>query len=309
MRSILIVLFALSTISTAFSDTGVLIIGDTGKDNENQGLVAQAMKKHCQTDLCHLGMLAGDNVYPVGVSSPDDTVMERVFDKYYNVLNVPFLIALGNHDYGKLTNDWKRGSYQMLHAKKNPLFYMPDFYYSYETPEAVIAVIDTTRLMWNKDFKKNAAVVEEAFKKATEAKKWFMVLGHHPYLSNGHHGNAGKYDGVVIPYMASGKYVKKFFERHICNKAHFYISGHDHLLEVFDGNLRGCSTQLIVSGAAASDDELYAKNPAVFESREMGFFHMIITPEVVKVKAINKENKVLFQQDYTKKSLLAESRE
>lgn len=284
------------------ASSGVVIIGDTGKDNEGQLSVAQGIQKYCQTSLCNLGMLTGDVVYPEGVESSTDPILETMFDKYYNPLNLTFLIALGNHDYGKYTNDWKRGSYQLEHSKKNPLFYLPDFYYTYETPDAVIAVIDTTRLMWNKTFNEMAQMVTQAHELAQSQNKWFMVMAHHPYLSNGKHGNAGNYERIPWLYFTSGKYVKRFIDRHICGKAQFYITGHEHLLQVFDGNIKGCNTQLIVSGTGASASKLYKRNPAVYESTELGFFHMLISPDVVTIKAINQNNQQLFEQSYSKNS-------
>jgi tartrate-resistant acid phosphatase type 5 len=290
-----------SSFDTAdLSEEGVVVVGDTGKDNDGQLAVSQAMEALCQSEKCDYGMLTGDNVYPVGLTSPDDPVMERLFDKYYNKLEIPFLVTLGNHDYGKFSRDWKRGLWQLGHMKKNPNFYIPSFYYSYQTENAVIAVLDTTRLMWKKDTRAQAQMVNDAYQEAVRTKKWFLVLGHHPFLSNGKHGNAGNYERLPLPYFVSGSNVRRFMQNHVCGKAHFYFSGHDHSLQVFDGNIKGCDTQLIVSGSGASSTKLYKRNQAEFESTSLGFFHLSVLSDVLRMRAIDKDGVVLFEKNYLK---------
>lgn len=283
-----------------FNETGIVLIGDTGKDNEGQASVGHAMNEFCTHENCNLGMLAGDNVYPVGVTSSTDPVLEKMFDKHYNGLNFPFLISLGNHDYGKLSNDWKRGSYQLQHAKKNPLFYLPSYYYVYETDEAIFAIIDTSRLMWRKETFIQAGMVQAAHTMALMKNKWFIVMGHHPLLSNGQHGNAGNYERLRFPYMVSGSNVRAFMKAYVCGKAHFYFAGHEHSLQVFDGNIAGCNTQLVVSGTGASSTKLFKRNTSLFESTELGFFHVALKSDSVRLRAINKDNGVMFEKTYKK---------
>lgn len=276
--------------------SGVVIIGDTGKNNEGQRKVADAIERYCQQEFCDLGMLAGDVVYDTGVSSEDDPILETVFDSYYNKLGIPFLITLGNHDYGWLSNDWDRGRHQLRHFFKNPLFYLPSYYYTYETQDAVVAVLDTTRLYWHKEINFMESQLKIAKLRAKLQKKWFIVMGHHPYLSNGKHGNAGRYEG--IPGL--GLALKKLFDKHVCGVADFYIAGHEHLLQAFDGNVAGCDTQLIVSGSAASAGKIKRDTPALFMSEERGYFHMMISPDEITVRALNENNKRLYEASYTK---------
>ena len=157
------------------SETGMILIGDTGKDNDGQLNVSRSIQDFCTTEKCDLGLMAGDNVYPAGLTSPTDTIMERLFDAYYNPLNFPFLISLGNHDYGKFSNDWKRGAWQIKHAEKNPAFQIPNYYYIHETKEAVIAVIDTSRLMWRKETFAQADMLAEAYARANGISSWATI--------------------------------------------------------------------------------------------------------------------------------------
>jgi hypothetical protein len=72
---------------------------------------------------------------------------------------------------------------------------------------------------------------------------WVFLAGHHPYRSNGTHGNAGDYDapelaGIPIPNplpIQNGDALKTFFDNHICNLgAQVYFSGHDHSRQWLD---------------------------------------------------------------------------
>lgn len=286
--------------SSDFSQTSIVLIGDSGKDNEGQLKVSEALQDLCQKEVCDLGILAGDNVYPKGVSSRTDNVLERAFDRYYNPLKIPFLVALGNHDYGGFFLNKKKASYQLLHAKKNPNFVLPHYWYTHETPHAVFAVIDTTRLMWARDIKVQARMVEQANALAHSKSKWFMVVGHHPLISNGTHGNAGRYERRRFPFFVSGKYVKRFLRHHVCGKAHFYLAGHDHSLQIFDGNKFECNTELIVSGAAASVTKFMGNSEARYAGLELGFFHLNVSRDEVRVRALNETSQVRYEGTFSK---------
>ncbi len=288
-------------IDRSFQDgTNLVVVGDTGKDNEGQASVARAMEDYCTLESCDLGVLVGDVVYQTGVKSLKDPILERMFDKHYNALNIPFLIALGNHDYGKLTLQWKRGYYQTRHMLKNPLFYLPHYYYTYETPHAVIAVLDTTRLMWMRSYYAQKSMVLAAQKRAQESGKWFIVSGHHTYLSNGKHGNAGFYEQFPLPFFASGRVVKKFFDRYVCGRAHFYLAGHDHSLQVMNGSQANCDTQLVVSGAGASATKLFVRNQAQYETTNLGFAHLSLYPSVARLRMVGEDAGVMFETTYLK---------
>ncbi len=274
-----------------FSATQLIVIGDTGKDNDGQKIVADAMTKHCSVEVCNFGILAGDNVYQEGVTSPTDPVMDRMFKKYYNQLSFPFYVALGNHDYGEYSNDWIRGSYQLDYAKKNPQFILPNYFYYVEHSDFVLVVLDTSRLMWNKDVQAQERLINEAYSKANG--KWFIVVGHHPYLSNGKHGNAGKYEGISFPPMVSGRDVKKFIEKHVCGKAQVYLSGHDHSLQLIDGRIQNCQTTFAVSGSGASTTGLSARNVTLFEAEKLGFLSVNIDSANLGLKFIDSENQIL----------------
>jgi tartrate-resistant acid phosphatase type 5 len=271
----------------------LVAIGDTGKANAGQKKVAAAIGSYCRGVSCDYGMLLGDNLYDEGMLDTRDKRMDFVFRDIYGFLNFPFLVTLGNHDYGKISRNWTRGRFQVEYGLRNPQFFLPAFWYIKEFEHAVLVGLDTPRMMWSRDLEQQKAILKKARDLAKG--KFLIVFGHHPYLSNGKHGNAGKYEDLSLPSFASGLDVKRFFDENVCGKAHLYLSGHDHSLQMLDGNQAGCKTQLIVSGAGASTTKLFKRNKALFESISLGFVGLSIDENSIGVKFVNEENSVLYE--------------
>ena len=290
--------FAITLLTSliSFASTQFVVIGDTGKDNEGQKTVADAITQHCQLEKCDYGLLAGDNVYEDGMSSPTDPILDRVFKKYYGHLPFQFFVALGNHDYGKLSNKWEKGAYQLAYSKQNPQYHLPDYYYYQVFEDFVLVVLDTTRLMWSKDIDAQERMINEAYAQAQG--KWVIVAAHHPYLSNGNHGNAGNYERVGWPAFVSGADVKKFIERNVCGKAQLYISGHDHNLQLTDGKIAGCAlTQFAISGAGASTEDLAKRNVTLFESQQLGYLTLTISRSSLSLHFLDSKNQTLYKTE------------
>lgn len=274
-----------------------IVIGDTGKQTQAQRDVASSLKKYCEyfDNTCDAAWLLGDNLYHAGMSSADDPMMDIVFKDYYQDLNYPFYAILGNHDYGKLSLSLKRANYQIEYGKRNPQFIMPERFYVKVYKDAVVAFLDTTRMMWRRDIKVQAEMVLKASEFAKKNNLWFIVSGHHPYLSNGGHGNAGNYERVKVPYFASGRYVKKFLDKYICQTADLYLAGHDHSLQLLPGNQIGCKSYIVVSGAGGSGGDLKStRNKVDFETSNVGYFHFKIESQKIEIRAVNSEAENVF---------------
>jgi hypothetical protein len=98
---------------------------------------------------------------------------------------------------------------------------------------------------------------------------WIIAYGHHPYVSNGKHGNAGTYEGLewladtFIAEVPLGTGVKDFMDQYICGQVDIYFSGHDHNRQWLEPT---CGTEFIVSGAAAKTTDLEGRgNVSFFE--------------------------------------------
>src|SRR5687767_4349298 len=169
--------------------------GDTGEGNEAQHMVANAAEVVCAELGCDFAMLLGDNFYDVGVTAVDDPQFATKFENVYNGLDMPFYIVLGNHDYGTLANDWDRGQYQIDYGLVNPKWVMPHFWYTFssESGDTQFFAFDTQRMMWDYQTDVQAAWFDEQM--AASSASWKVGIAHHPYISNGEHGNAGNYEG------------------------------------------------------------------------------------------------------------------
>lgn len=299
----LVTILVLMSLSEVFAKTEAqmdqfIVIGDTGKQTKAQRDITHSLKKYCELSdtTCDAAILLGDNVYDAGMESADDPIMDTVFKDYYQDLGFSFYAVLGNHDYGKLSRSLKRANHQLEYAKKNPQFIMPSRFYYKVYKNAVVAFLDTTRLMWKKDIEAQEELIATAKKIAQANNFWFIVAGHHPILSNGDHGNAGDYERVSRPYFVSGKHVKKFMINHVCPSADLYLAGHDHSLQAMPGSQAGCKSYLVVSGAGGSGHELKKRNQVDFELGKPGYFHFNISSNQLVMKAVDENAEVVFSK-------------
>ena len=264
---------------------GVMIrfvaIGDQGTGSETQRNVGAAIGTVCASlGGCDFGLLLGDNFYNSGVDSVDDSLWVTNFEVPYGNLGFPFYASLGNHDLGGdglgIDLDQNKANYQIDYGAMNPQWIMPSRYYDFTIGPAHFVALDTTKIFFGDDSNQRQDVPGMI---ANAGNNWRIAFGHHPYYSNGPHGNAGTYEGIPaninpIPYV-SGEEVQSFMEDHICGQVDFYICGHDHSRQDLVPDCQG--TQFIVSGAGAKTTELEGNNPAHFESDVEGFLLAEVT--------------------------------
>jgi hypothetical protein len=251
-----------------------IALGDTGKGNPGQYQVGAAMGAHCATFGCDFVVLLGDNFYPNGVGSTDDPQWKTAFVDPYATVNVPFYAVLGNHDCGGdgAGTDLPRGDFQIAYSSVNPKWRMPARDYKFSFGDVDFFVADTNRSMFSVDVEARA----DFEKWLPESKaKWKIVFAHHPYLSNGEHGNAGSYDGLPFVPVANGSAVKSFLDDRVCGQADFYIAGHDHSIQWLQETCNG--TELIVSGGGAKTTRLLGKQPTYYQSNKLGFVYVVIS--------------------------------
>ena len=112
---------------------------------------------------------------------------------------------------------------------------------------------------------------------ATSTATWKIAFGHHTYISNGHHGNAGVYDGLPMTGSASdalrGTEVEAFVNDYVCGVMDVYFCGHDHNRQWLDSV---CGTEFIVSGSAAKTSNIIGgSNSTLFEDDQKAGFMWI----------------------------------
>lgn len=281
-----------------------IAVGDTGKGNEGQRQVAAAMKNKCDAAGCDFVVLLGDNIYESGVTSVTDMEWQTRFETPYADIDLPFWAVLGNHDYGGiptggLGNQFTRGPVEVAYSQVSSKWRMPDTHYTLTAGPAGFLALDTNSIFWdNTSNGDQGAWVGPAL--AGLNTPWRIAIGHHPYLSNGPHGNAGSYDNIpcsVLTNAPCGKYVRDFFDEHICGNVDIYLSGHDHSRQWLHS---ACGAELIVSGAGASPTDLSGDNPVYWEQATLGFLYAVVDETTFTGEFIDANGVVQFERIVTR---------
>lgn len=242
-------------------------MGDGGEGNDNQYRNADAIEAVCAEKGCDFVLYMGDNFYNDGVSSVDDEQFQTKFELPYADLDLPFYVVLGNHDYGSLSIWEYKANYEVEYSDHSDKWYLPDRYYTVTHGPVQLFALDTNDVMiWGGSDQQTWLNAELAASTAT----WKIAFGHHPYHSNGQHGNAGEYEGYSWLPIANGATVKDFIEESLCEHVDLYLAGHDHNRQWLEP---ACGMELVVSGAAAKTTGLEGRgNTTYFEDdTEPGF--------------------------------------
>lgn len=275
-----------------------IAIGDSGTGKDGQYKVADAMQAVCEQRGCEFAIGLGDNIYESGVDGVHDIQFDTKFEDPYKNINFPFYMALGNHDNSWIIGgdgaDNDKGEIQVEYHyrtdRKSEKWQMPARYYQFgaplntEVPLVEFFAMDTNPSAsagdpsdeYNKD--DYSATQGKWLKDGFKASKapWKIAFGHHPYISNGSHGNAGNYDSLV----GQGKYFKAMTEENICGNADAMIVGHTHALQWLKEKESCPGTFHIVSGAGAKTKNFVTKinlNESYWQQDEiLGFFYIEI---------------------------------
>lgn len=293
-------------------------LGDTGTGEAEQKAVAEAVRQKCAADGCEFAVLLGDNIYESGAESVDDPVWQSAFEQPYADIDLPFYAVMGNHDYGGkllgfgwggLGNEFEQGPVAVEYTHKSSKWKMPATFYTQRFGDVALFALDTNSIMWsNTDNGDQRGWLPDALTEHADA-TWKIALGHHPYLSNGNHGNAGEYNGIEgldIPIPIdeiNGIEVKTFFDDQVCGKVDLYLSGHDHNRQWLDEPERCPGTELVVSGAsgklkAFKDAEDNATRWQ--DDTELGFFYVVIDGDRLTGSFVDVDGDVSFEHMLTK---------
>ena len=297
-----------TTTDSGVADSGIIVtrtgvrfvaFGDQGKGNSAQYAVGAAVGRVCAASGCDFVLLLGDNFYQSGPTSTTDPAWQTAFVLPYASVDAGFYVTLGNHDYGKDGQGTDFGSEQpeLDYSAINPKWILPAHHYRFSAGDGEFFSADTNRSMLRKCRSSNPlcggvngddSQVRNDFTSwlASSTAKWKIVFGHHCYLSNGKHGNAGNYDNLRFLPIANGDGVKQFDEDTVCGKADIYLNGHDHVREwisttctrnLADGGA-GVNTEIITSGGGASVEGFQGAemNPFHWHAASSGFFYGVV---------------------------------
>lgn len=202
----------------------IAVVGDTGEGSDR---VARGIANlHARTPLDAI-VITGDAFYPCGPRSATDPQWSRV--RALSQVGVPLFPVLGNHDFcGTSVPDTQIGSTAVPHWQ------FPARQYVVESTLAELLMLDTTPYASGRS-SDAADAVRHGF--ASPKTIWRIAAGHHPVVSSGYHGHFPRAEHrrmvTLEPLMKRAK-------------VDLYICGHDHHLELIDGQPR-----FLISGAGS----------------------------------------------------------
>ena len=218
---------------------------------------------------CDFGVFLGDNVYERGIESDEERAFFEGFaERYSNGWQTPLVFVLGNHDYDPIVPSQSRARAELsliasLSDKYPGKVLGRAHFFQLAAGPVELFAWDTNHLVHACDIAIGESPDcvdggDSALRAIRESDAPFKIwLGHHPYWSNGAHGNAGDFeDGGISLWRAGG--FAQLVKQHVLGEADLMLSGHDHNLQAFsDPDLRG--TALVVSGAGAKSTALGRK--------------------------------------------------
>jgi tartrate-resistant acid phosphatase type 5 len=227
------------------------------------------------------------------VTSVTDPQWQAKFELPYEDIELPFYVVLGNHDYGGngVGNEFGKGQHEIDYSAVSAKWKLPAAYYSRTWRNVEIFGLDSNAQIFSMDAQQR---IDIAAWLAASTATWRIVVGHHPYLSNGPHGNAGSYVGA----SGSGAGVKSFMEGVVCGNSDVHLSGHDHSMQWLTPTCAG--TELIVSGAGAAPTTLPGSTPAYFQSTSLGFAYIVVDGNTFTVEFVDASGATLFTRSITK---------
>lgn len=264
-----------------------VVLGDGGKGNPAQRAVAEGIDAVCRHRSdergpgCRFALYLGDNIYRSGVSGVDDPQLQTKFEAPYQGLSIPFFVVLGNHDYGSTSLAGWRSDPQVAYSAHSEKWTLPAPYYSFDVGNARFFGLDTNAILLESIWGEHGQGPWLDGLLRPPRDHWRIAFGHHPYRSNGRHGNAGNYEGLSWLPVVNGEAMKSFFEAHVCARVDVYFSGHDHNRQWLTPT---CRTQLVVSGAAAGTSPLVGRdrNPVEWQDDQTpGFLWVEIDGDVL----------------------------
>jgi acid phosphatase len=233
----------------------------------------------------------GDNFYDDGVASVDDPAWKTSFENVYSApsLQVPWYVALGNHDY--------RGNSQAQidYSAKSKRWRLPSRWHAFQqrAPDGTsldVFVLDTSPFIrgYYADGGAKVKVVGQDvdaqlawFEKSLAASTadWKIVVGHHPVYSGGRPGQAtatGKDESTPGGSPDLIARIDPILQRH---GIPLYLNGHDHDLQ----HVHCGVTHFVCTGAGSKTRNHCDMDGSDFCSLESGFVACAVDSDRIQV--------------------------
>ena len=220
------------------------VIGDWGTGTVQQDLVARAMINYCKVHTCGFVISTGDNFYPDGLTSVNDTLFKSAYLDVYNrdsLDNKTWFGVLGNHDWHNGTAgaavqyDELRASYPQWIMQQNSVVTMDGLR---NEPFILMVFVDGTQVVDNILSGGNQTILDDLvlrYRNISSRTPHTILVVHQPIVSSFVRPNE--------PYHAQYNAVMSRFVTEM--SVDVVLSGHDHVLQ----HLAGENTHYVISGS------------------------------------------------------------
>jgi len=247
-------------------------------------------------------VLLGDNFYPNGVGSVSDPQWQSAYEQVYGGWHLPVYAVLGNHDYGGhgAGTDPTRAAVEVAYTALSTTWKMPAQVYRLDAGPARLVFLDTNNLKMTEADTLGQGLALGSW--LAGAPGWKIVVGHHPYRSNGPHGNAGTWDGLADdpPTSGNGVWFRSFFQGAVAGRADLYLAGHDHSLQVLDTPGASGPLLAVVGGGGQTLTGLPGTNPTRFQASSLGFAEVAYDEHRLTLTLFNEAGQSLYQTRLTR---------
>lgn len=272
-----------------------IVLGDWGrKGEENQQMVADQMELVAKKAKVEFIVTTGDNIYPHGVVSTDDSQWKTSFEDVYRGahLFVNWYPTLGNHDYAGSPEA------EIAYSKKSRRWVMPHKYYQVnketcDKAKISLSFIDSNpyqkgyyRHSWYKaamaktDSAKENRWLDSVFNANSKA-DWKFVFAHHPFYSSGiHKDGTNDTQTKLVP----------LFNKYLID---VYFAGHEHHLE--HDVIPSCKTHQFISGAGSELRPVGKEKYALYSESINGFMLVSVTAKETLVQVIDVGGQVTYK--------------
>ena len=261
----------------------IYLLGDLGGYTETTKNILNNIKKKINKEDIYF--LLGDNFYPNGVKDISDSQWENI----KNINSNPIYSVLGNHDYLGSINAQINADISNWNMENN--------YYMKTIKSIDFFFIDTSLLQPSYSNLNYSIVKSKLDKSPIIAKKemldWLninlnlstnpkVIIGHYPIISYGMYGINHDLILDLLPIIRK-------------HKVKYYISGHDHNLQIVDIISKDFSMKQIISGATSY---LY---PVLSNKSEKVFYkygYIVIDIDLNTVTIFDTLENVLLVEDF-----------
>lgn len=275
-----------------------IVVGDWGhRGHYRQQNVADQMSIISGKMNPDFFVSTGDNFYPAGVASINDSGWINSYERVYKAksLQKNWYVVLGNHDYGGNVQA------QIDYTKISRRWKLPARYYSEKmilpddsSQQVLMVFLDTSPLVTGDDpdgkfVEAEASYTERQLKwldsvldDHSPAIKWKIVFGHHPLFTGSRRINSASTKELH-------SLLQPIFEKH---KVDAYTCGHDHSLQYIKPE---GATHYFISGAGSqtTSTQLYP-GAGKFAISENGFIAFSLSSEQLLAQIINDQGEVLY---------------